>query len=299
VPFIRRTRDKRGYETTYVMHAYRPAQGPHRTRILYVFRSPAGSRIGRAPLDGEVQEALDHTHPDLTFDWQALLRESAEAPPPRGRASGRGDLERQPRSAQRPGQPPRQHARDRSDRPPASRDAAPALPVVVSDDHSTLGQTLGAAEAARLRARYGEVLQRIARRSRTPDERDRLVERARRLNPDDWSDEGSIRVAAVTVEAEWLAIVAELPARRRGRRGGRRRGQGRGLAPGEAQREPGDLEQPSGIIEDEGSHELPAYERANRPDPPDDAAGDGGGIGSESAASPADSEPASDVPGDD
>ena len=74
VPFIRRTRDKRGYENTYVMHAYRPAQGPHRTRILYVFRSPAGSRIGRDPLDGEVQEALEHTHPDLTFDWQALLQ---------------------------------------------------------------------------------------------------------------------------------------------------------------------------------------------------------------------------------
>ena len=204
------------------MHAYRPAQGPHRTRILYVFRSPAGSRIGRDPLDGEVQEALEHTHPDLTFDWQALLRESAE--PPRGRPIGRVEPpERAPRPpSSRPA--PRPPAPEQPPSPPPA-DA----PVVLADDHSILGQALGVEHAARLRARYGEMLQRIARRSRSPEERDRLVERARRLNPDDWPGEAEVRTAVVTVEAEWLAIVADLPARRRGRRGGRRRGQGRGL----------------------------------------------------------------------
>ncbi len=136
MPFIRRTRDKRGYESTYVMHAYRPAQGPHRTRILYVFRSPAGSRIGREPLDGEVQEALEHTHPDLTFDWQALLREFAE-PLPRGRPIGRNEP---PERAPRPPSPKPAHRPAAPDRAP---EPSPA-PAIVVDDHSILGQTLGA-----------------------------------------------------------------------------------------------------------------------------------------------------------
>jgi hypothetical protein len=272
------------------MHAYRPAQGPHHTRILYIFRSPAGSRIGRDPLDNEVQEALEHTHPDLTFDWQALLRESAE--PARGRPAARYEP---PERAARPPSARPQPRPSVPERPPAPA----AEPAVVVEDDSVLGQTLGAQHAARLRARYGDVLQRIARRSRSPEERDRLVERARRLNPDDWPGEAEVRTAVVTVEAEWLAIVADLPARRRGRRGGRRRGQGRGVGASDAPGTPGAEPQPSGIIEDEGNYESAAFEGSSRPDPPDDAAGDGGGIGSESAADDAGQEPASDVPGDD
>ena len=58
MPFIRYTRDKRGYETTFVMHAYRPGNGGRGTRVLYLFRSPAHIRIGRQPLDEEAREAL-------------------------------------------------------------------------------------------------------------------------------------------------------------------------------------------------------------------------------------------------
>jgi hypothetical protein len=287
VPFIRRTRDKRGYEATYVMHAYRPAQGPHRTRILYIFRSPAGSRVGREPLDAEVQEALEHTHPDLTFDWHALLRESAE--PTRGRGPGPRDVPDRParpgpaRATQRPREP---------ERPPASAASAAAPPAPAIIDASLLGQTVGAETAARLRARYAEVLQRIARRSRSPEERDRLVERARRLNPDDWPDEAGVRAAVGTIEADWLALVADLPARRRGRRGGRRRGQSRGEPAGP---EP----QASVIIEDTGSNGSSDHDRSTWPGPSDDAAGDGGGVGTGPAADPADPEPPGDVPGDD
>jgi hypothetical protein len=51
LPFIRYTRDKRGYESTTVLHQYRPQQGPQRTRVLYVFRSPASLKMGRKALD--------------------------------------------------------------------------------------------------------------------------------------------------------------------------------------------------------------------------------------------------------
>jgi hypothetical protein len=212
VPFIRHTRDKRGYETTYVMHAYRPLSGPQRTRILYLFRSPAHLRMGRRALDDEAREALEHTHLDVSFDWYSLDAESnaARMEQPRDR-----DRDRERAGRRRSGPPS-------SPQPPRP---AVALPVV-RDDQSLLGRTLGAEQAARLRARYTDVQQRILRRGRTPEERDRLTERAQRLNPDDWGDEQTIRASAKVADAEWDAILAELPARRRGRRGGRRRLEG-------------------------------------------------------------------------
>ena len=48
MPFIRQTRDKRGYESLVVMHAYRSTSHEGgRTRVLYLFRSPAHLRLGR------------------------------------------------------------------------------------------------------------------------------------------------------------------------------------------------------------------------------------------------------------
>jgi hypothetical protein len=201
VPFIRHTRDKRGYDTTYVMHQYRPVQGPQRTRVLYLFRSPAHVKIGRQPLDEEIREALEHTHPDVSFDWITLGRESAVVRSEEPR-------ERGPRGQQRPPRP---------SSPP------PPIQPVVADDHSLLGRVAGAERASKLRAAYLDVLQRIGRRSRTPEERDRLTARIQRLNPDEWPDEATVRAQLDTAPQEWAAIAAELPARRRGRRGGRHR----------------------------------------------------------------------------
>jgi hypothetical protein len=198
VPFLRYARDKKGYETTYVMHSYRGTPTSGDARVLYLFRSPAHIGVGRRALDDEARAGLEHTHPDLSFDWHSLVKDAAPikvAPPvrPHGRESR-----------------------------PQRQAPAPASVVVATDD-SVLGRVLGVSEAARLRARYGEILQRITRRSRSPEERDQLVERLRRLNPDDWGNEGAVRAGVSTVEAEWDAVAEALPARRRGRRGGRRR----------------------------------------------------------------------------
>jgi hypothetical protein len=227
LPFIRCSRDKRGYESTYVMHVYRPGQGTSRTRVLYLFRSPAHLKVGRQSLDPEVMEALDHTHPDLRFDWQGLVSErDRERGSDRGERHDRYDRperdarDRRDRQAARPAPPPR----------PAPSAPPPAPAVVVPDDASLLGRTLGAQQAARLRTRYAEVLQRVHRRARTPEDLDRLRARAERLNPEDWADEASIRSQSQAADAEWNAIMAELPSRRRGRRGGRNRGAGRPMA---------------------------------------------------------------------
>ena len=237
MPFIRVTRDKRGYESTLVMHAYRPGGGGQRGRVLYFFRSPTNIQVGRRALDAEVMEALEHTHPDLSFDWTTLLRDPAL------RA---GASEEEPRH------PPR--------RPPGPRPAAAAAPpaptVVVVEDHTVLGECVGAERAARLRAAFSDLLQRIARRARTPEDRDRLTERAGRLNPDGWADAASVQAAVVTIEADWAALASELPRRRRGRRGGRHNRDGHDRTPAApASAGPvssAEVAGPSGIIDERG-----------------------------------------------
>ena len=256
MPFIRYNRDRRGYESTLVMHAYRSPQGAQQHRVLYLFRSPSNLQVGRRPLDEEVMEALAHTHPDLAFDWPVLLRGQIEA---------RSDA--RPKSRRPAGRPVSGAGAGPARRAPV---AEPPPPEAVIDDQSLLGRVLGAAEAARIRLRYGDLLQRIARRARTPEDRDRLSERAQRLNPDEWIDEAAVRAAAGSVETEMSAIAAELPQRRRGRRGGRRRGP-EGQAP----------TGPSDIMEASGETHAVENQHPVGTDWASDTAGDSRGVGPE------------------
>jgi hypothetical protein len=210
VAFIRYNRDRRGYETTVVLHAYRTPQGGQRQRVLYLFRSPSSLQVGRRAFDEEVVEALEHTHPDVAFDWPALLR---------GQADARSDARVRPRR-DGPRPPQTGTAARRRETPAAAR------AEVVLQDETLLGRVLGAPAAARLRGQQTGALQRIARRARTPEERDRLSEQAQRLNPDEWADEAAVRAGAAGFDAALAAITAELPQRRRGRRGGRHRDAG-------------------------------------------------------------------------
>ncbi len=170
MPFLRHARDKRGYEITLVMHAYRPGPGQAtgRTRLLYMFRTPSNRKVGRAVLEPEVMEALEHTHPDLTFDWQGMLRTAAPAAPEPERERGRHRHDRQDRSerSERRERPEKADRPDRGAAPGsggARRDAPPAdAPLAILEDETPLGRAVGAAEAARMRAAYSELTQRIA-----------------------------------------------------------------------------------------------------------------------------------------
>jgi hypothetical protein len=253
VPFIRYNRDKRGFETTLVMHGYRTPQGGQQSRVLYLFRSPSNLQVGRTALDEEVVEALEHTHPDLTFDWPVLLRDRVET-----------------RAEPRP-RPRRQGRKDQPEAEPRRQDGGTSAQADVEvDDQSLLGRVLGAAEAGRLRRRYAELLQRIARRARTPEDRDRLSERAHRLNPDDWPDEPAVRAGVETIEADLDAVAKELPQLRRGRRGGRRRG-----AEAEGPSEP------SAIMEEHGDSDAVDSQQVAGTDRDPDARGNGRGIGTD------------------
>jgi hypothetical protein len=77
VPFVRFSRDKRGYEHLYLVDIGRDRG---RSRVLYWFRTPPGVRVGRNPFDPETQRALERQNPDVQFDWPQIV--AAKIPPP-------------------------------------------------------------------------------------------------------------------------------------------------------------------------------------------------------------------------
>ena len=94
MPFLRVIRDKRGYETTYLMDWYREGTR-QRSRILYVFRTPGGVRVGRGPLEPEVLRHIQAHHPEIVFDWKAVIetRQVIDAAPEPRRPQARRRLE--------------------------------------------------------------------------------------------------------------------------------------------------------------------------------------------------------------
>lgn len=102
MPSLRFSRDKKGYESTFLVHAGR-RDGRAVRRLLYWFRTPPNVRVGRAPLDEDAIRAIETHNPDLTFDWARILsaRSSSKSAPvgrgvaaetPRGGRRGRSDL---------------------------------------------------------------------------------------------------------------------------------------------------------------------------------------------------------------
>ena len=80
MPFVRVSRDKRGYETIYLVHTSQRRGRSSATRVLYVFRTPPGVKVGRDPFDAEVRRTLEAQNPGVEFDWPHLS--NIPAPPP-------------------------------------------------------------------------------------------------------------------------------------------------------------------------------------------------------------------------
>jgi hypothetical protein len=143
LPFLRFTRDKRGYETTSLVEASRQ-RGRARQRILYWFRTPPGVKVGRPALDEEAIRWIEEHNPEIEFDWQKILEaQPPPAPPPddgRNRRP-RGKTERSGRDARdgRDGRNGRDNRR-RQEPPPPARPAAqppqpsPNMPAVVDSE---------------------------------------------------------------------------------------------------------------------------------------------------------------------
>jgi hypothetical protein len=77
VPFVRFSRDRRGYEHVYLVDS---SAERGRSRLLYWFRTPPGVKVGRSPFDSETQRYLERQNPGVQFDWPQIV--AARMPPP-------------------------------------------------------------------------------------------------------------------------------------------------------------------------------------------------------------------------
>jgi hypothetical protein len=209
VPFLRVIRDKRGYETTYLMHLYRDGQR-QRSKILYVFRTPGGVRVGRDPLEPDVLRQIEAQYPDIVFNW-ALVRESQQlietAAEPRRRRPRRE--EETPVVASPPSVPP-----TASPAPPSG--AAPSRPAIPSlIEGATPDERI-----AFLSHWHPIIRERIPLRTSDPGRQEALNALADRLNPANWTDADEI-TAGLQQAAEALERLSHVFAKRR-RRGRRR-----------------------------------------------------------------------------
>ncbi len=199
MPFLRVIRDKRGYETTYLMHLSREGHR-QRSRILYVFRSPGGVRVGRAALDPEVLREIETQYPDIAFDWkdvrehQQHIEMSVE--PRRRRPPKREDAVAVPDEAVLP-----------TPIPPSPAPSAGPVPAVIEgvtpdDQIAFLGKW------------YAIVRERVPRRTSDPVRQEALLALAERLNPSAWTDADQIAVG-LQQAAEALERLSRVFARRR------------------------------------------------------------------------------------
>jgi hypothetical protein len=209
VPFLRVLRDKRGYETTYLMHWFRDGHR-QRSRVLYVFRSPGGVRVGRSPLDRDALREIEARYPDIEFDWDAV-RENQQvieaAPEVRRRRPKREDGE-----AAAP--PPGGTAAEAV--PVSTAGVPPALPSAIT------GETPDE-QIAFLTTWFPVVRERIASRIVDTERRDVLLALADRLNPASWTDAEQI-TAGLAQARDALERLSRILSRRRRRARKRPRG---------------------------------------------------------------------------
>lgn len=225
MPFLRVIRDKRGYETTYLMHLYREGHR-QRSRILYVFRSPGSVRVGREALEPEIRREIEARHPDIAFDWkdvrehQQHIEMSAE---PRRRKPSKQEESIFPAAPEAPASPTASVAVA-----PAPASAPQAVPSAIEgaspdDQIAFLGRW------------YATIRERIPKRTSDPARQEALYALTERLNPATWTDADQI-AAGLQQASEALERLSRVFSRRR-RRGRRRSGDARPSPAGPTQPE--------------------------------------------------------------
>ena len=124
MPFLRFTRDKRGYETTALVHAFRGRHGRTRQKLLYWFRTPPSVKVGRPALDEEAIRFIEEHNPEIDFDWQKILAATPPAAAPAEDVRGRRGVRR--------GKPERRSQSRQAAAPPRQSSSPPA--AIVKDE---------------------------------------------------------------------------------------------------------------------------------------------------------------------
>ena len=216
MPFLRLTRDRRGYENTFLMHQEGPGQKP---RVIYWYRTAPAILMGRPPLDEEAIRTIEEQHPSIEFDWPAILAlREVMTPEEEPRAE---------RPARRPKPPrPAPDARPSPARPEAPAEiAAAALAADDEDDedeleaespaqvHTTFGlleELVGREIATRLRARHAEVLSRIHAYAADDPRVTIWLARADQMDPDNWVTPEAVLQGVQQADGRYDALRREL-----------------------------------------------------------------------------------------
>lgn len=202
--FLRLTRDRRGYENTFLLHADQPGEQP---RVLYWYRTAPGVRVGRPALDEDAIRTIEEQHPEIEFDWPHILEVGAITQPeeedrplrPKRRLSARdqGSIRDQVSGIRDQG-----GGRNQAGISDQGQKVEP-VPIVdaLSDEdvveeeaqpdpppgaHNLLEELVGREIATRLHARYAETIARVHRLSPDHPQRGAWQARAETLNPDNW-----------------------------------------------------------------------------------------------------------------
>lgn len=216
------------------MHADRPGDRP---RLLYWYRTAPGITLGRLPLDEDAIRAIEEQHPDIDFDWPAILAlsevmtpEDEAAPKPQQREQrdarqgrrpkGRDRDEPRSASAAEPGGQLRRADRTDEEVSPVKPEAAvgeeavEAPPNLVSQPIESprpsglVEQLAGREIASRLRGRFAEMTMRV--RDADASVRESLMKRAEALDPDRWDTPEAVLQGVSNADAIFEQLRAAL-----------------------------------------------------------------------------------------
>ena len=219
MPFLRLTRDRRGFENTFLMHADRPGERP---RLLYWYRTAPGVMQGRAALDEDAIRTIEEQHPDIDFDWPAIIALSEvmtpedEAPAPRP--------QQQP---QRRDKKPRGRDRDRDQgseefkvvteplepavpEPGPLEPVEPAEPLEPPSATALVDELAGREIGARLRARYAEIVARIDSLDLDGAASEAWLARAEAIDPDAWESPEAVLQGVSNADTLFEKLKTEL-----------------------------------------------------------------------------------------
>jgi hypothetical protein len=199
VPFLRFSRDKRGYESIYLVHTQTRRGKTPRQRILYWYRTPPGVRVGRPPFDEEARRCIEAQNPDLTFDWPTIVATPIPPPAENEQWRERRRAERAAKQAHRA----EEEAALRAEREAGDESVSAIEPESLSTSGDDTPESLPVADNVRETAK---------------------VEAEPQLRPEDnVTVENPVEASEAAIGVGHGERAAEQAARRRRRRGGRRR----------------------------------------------------------------------------
>jgi len=186
---------------------------------------------GRSPLDEDAIRTIEEQHPDIDFDWPAILA-LAEVMTPEDEAPARPPQQQQRQAKRQRGRdqrPPAAAAREQSgelqrdERVEESADAGPSSSsdevvaeiesavVEIPAPRNLLVEELAGREiGSRLRARYAEIIARIQDLDVDGSVKDAWFKRAEAIDPETWMTPEQVLEGVRTADAQYDKLRSEL-----------------------------------------------------------------------------------------